>query len=125
MKTREKIEKAMRFALFEPDHSAKYKELFEQDRVKLFPSNSFPPNPRDKVAHQALDDICDYLPWYYQFGVLQEPLEKYQACVKFVTETMDRHAALYGLCWVQEEDPHDPGKQVYYLSRTSKIEEVE
>ncbi len=105
----------MRFALFEPQHGGKYKELFEQDRKRLFPANVFPPDKRDKAAHQALDDICDYLPWYYEFGVLHSPLEKYQACVKFVTPTMERHAALYGLFWCEEEDPHSPGNLVFYL----------
>lgn len=117
----------MRFALFEPEHSAKYKKLFEQDRKRLFPNNRFPPDKRDRVAHAALDDICDYLPWYYQFGVLKDPLEKYQACVKFVTQTMYEHAALYGLFWQQEEDPHDPGKTVYFLmpSESPRVEEIE
>jgi hypothetical protein len=107
----------MRFALFEPHNSGKYTMLFEQDRKRLFPGNTFPPDKRDRVAHQALDDICDYLPWYYEFGVLGGKLEPYQACVKFVTPTMERHAALYGLFWVEEKDPHDKGKPVFYLMR--------
>lgn len=112
------------FVLNQPGNGNLYSELFDHDRKFLFPNNTFPPNPKDKVALLALDDILDYLPTYYQFTRVAK-LEKYQVCVFRVTDTMMRHASMYGFHW-QPFVPEGQEETNYYLSDgvTPVVEEV-
>ncbi len=110
------------FALNDPRNEKLYAELFDRDRLFLFPQNTFPPNPKDMVALACLDDILDYLPTYYQFTRFAK-LEPYQVCVFHVSDTMQRHASMYGFHW----EPFDADGTVnYYLSDSvsARVEEI-
>lgn len=101
------------------------KKEFLKVVATLFPNNTFPPDPRDTVALEALDDIVDY-DFIYKDATRSDrkELEDYEVCVDRCSNTMKRHAALYGLFWALYH--HDNGSS-YFLAKKqkAKVEEVD